>query len=169
MSETLTHERLRRLLRYDPETGKLFWLVSSARRIKVGDEAGSRDARGRTQIKIEGRVYKAHRVIWFWMTGAWPCTFEIDHKNTDFADNRWINLRLATRVQNAANRRACANSKSGLKGVSVERRNRLRPWRSSIYRDGKNIFLGCFATKEEAHAAYAAAAFKHSGEFARAA
>lgn len=66
----LTAERARELLVYDPETGALNWRV--ARGCRSGALAGTRTSEGYTQVEIDYRLYRAHRVIWLMQTGKWP-------------------------------------------------------------------------------------------------
>jgi hypothetical protein len=75
------------------------------------------------------------------------------------------NLRPATKSQNAANRGKTCNNTSGFKGVWWRRR--YRKWQATIGVNGKRFYLGMFDTPEAAHAAYAAAAQRLHGEFAR--
>ena len=100
--------------------------------------------------------YYAHRVIWRPINGKWP-EAEIDHVNGDKDDNRRLNLRAATSSQNKANRRA---KHGGLKGVGKHRGR----WVADVGQRGNRRRLGSFATEEEAHAAYAAAARELHGE-----
>ena len=51
---TLTQERLKELLVYDPETGLFTWKVSPAASVKIGDTAGSLNSPRYCQIRIEG-------------------------------------------------------------------------------------------------------------------
>jgi hypothetical protein len=97
------------------------------------------------------------------MTGEW-CSVMIDHRDGNPSNNRWSNLRRATVSQNNANRRLHRNNKCGFKGVV---QNHIGRWVASIYKNGQRHHLGCFATAQEAHAAYVAAARKLFGEFAR--
>ena len=96
------------------------------------------------------------------MTGEWGRP-AIDHRDGNSTNNRWSNLRRATPSQNNANRRRPRHNTSGYKGVYF----RWGFWRACIKRNGRRIYLGVFATPEEAHAAYVAAARKLFGEFAR--
>ena len=67
----LTYERAQEVLVYNPETGSLHWRVARPGAPK-GALVGTRSSEGYTQIEIDYRLYKAHRVIWLLMTGNWP-------------------------------------------------------------------------------------------------
>lgn len=110
-------------------------------------------------------MFRAHRLAFVLMGVDIPAGFEVDHKDCNRLNNVWTNLRLATRVQNAANQKAHVHRKHAQlpKGVSMKR-NRFR---AQIGYGGKQIPLGTFATPEEAHAAYAAKAKELYGDFSR--
>ncbi len=154
----LTADRLRELLHYNPDTGEFVWLEGRST-VTAGMVAGSNDHKGYWRMQIDGRVYRAHRLAWLYMTGQWPDGL-IDHRDRDRTNNRFSNLRKATPSQNAANGRA---RRTGLKGAH---RNRGR-WEAKVRKNGKAIYLGSFATEAEAHAAYLLGAREHFGEFAR--
>jgi hypothetical protein len=103
-------------------------------------------------------------LIWLYMTGEWPSD-DIDHRDRDGLNNRWANLREATRSQNLANRCAQVNNAIGVKGVCLERATGR--YLAYIKVAGRTIALGRFGTAEEASRAYMAAALQHFGEFAR--
>ena len=150
----LTAERLHELLDYDPETGVFTWRVASNNYVKVGAVAGCRDQQhGYWRIRIDRRVYKRHRLAWFYVHGMWPVA-DLDHIDT-IRDHDWIaNLREATKTQNGENQtRPHANNRSGFLGV---RRARDR-WRATITVNCRRIHLGVFDTPEEAYAAYVTA------------
>jgi hypothetical protein len=153
----LNPERLRELLAYDPETGAFTWRVGQ----RAGKVAGSVHSKGYARIWVGGRSYRAHRLAWLYVTGAWPVA-QLDHANGARDDNRFVNLREATNAENGHNRKT--NNPCGFKGV----RQQKKRWCARIGKNGRRIFLGLFATPEEAHAAYVAAATEHHGEFARA-
>jgi hypothetical protein len=157
----LTAERARALLIYNAETGALNWRVGRPGTYS-GALAGTRTSEGYTQVEIDYRLYKAHRVIWLMQTGKWP-KHHVDHKNGMRADNRWKNLREATPLQNARNRRAGKRNSSGRIGVTKTANGR---WQAFIGVDLQNCVLGTFATFGEAVAARAAAECLHYGEFA---
>lgn len=156
----LTAERLRELLYYDPETGVFMWLMRTNRRIQVGDVAGSFDkAAGYVHIRLDGKLYKAHRLAWLWVYGVWPVD-QIDHINTVRHDNRIANLREASNQLNGENRRRVrSDNKSGFLGVGFDTKTERLYARIQI--NGKSKHLGRFETPELAHAAYLAAKREH--------
>jgi len=148
----LTQSELKALLDYNPETGAFTWRMRPSPRIPAGVVAGCLRPDGRLAITIAKKVYKAHRLAFLWMTGAWPIG-EADHINGMPADNSWVNLRDITPSQNQHNRGgAQINNKSGYLGVWF-RRSRNK-WVAVIELNGKKVHLGSFATPELAHAAY---------------
>ena len=156
-------EEIKNALAYDPETGIFHWKIYRAGTARAGDKAGVRKKRGWIEIQVFGKRYKAAVLAWAIMTGEWP-SLEVDHVNTVRDDDRWENLRLATRQQNCINRRSV--NEYGLKGVQFLRRCTKRPWKARIMVNGEHINLGFYATKEEAHEAYCRGAAKYHGEFA---
>lgn len=169
LADKLTYERVREVLSYEQETGIFTWLVRTGLRVRIGSVAGCiREDDGYRQIRIDGEIYLAHRLAYFWMTGKWPAE-TVDHMNRDRDDNRWCNLRAASYSQNNANAISRSSSKTGLKGVSFAPQAKRRPWAARICKNRKHKHLGYFATPEEAHAAYDRAARDLHGEFARAA
>ena len=158
MSETLTQERLKELISYDPETGVFIWVAGA---IKKGRAAGWVE-NGYVKITINGKNYKAHRLAWLWEKGAFPSS-EIDHKNGIRADNRIENLRECSRQENQWNTSAYKNNKTGFKGVSEQQSG----WRATIRIGGKQVYLGEFASAIEAGKAYEAKARELHGEFYR--
>ena len=150
-NSTLTQERLRELLHYDPETGIFTWRVNRGC-VKAGAVAGSYMTNGYLHFGIDGRTYMNHRLAWLYVHGEMPPDM-IDHVNHIKDDNRIANLRLADMSLNKQNqKRALSNNKSGFLGVHY-----AKGWRAAIRIDGKQVHLGRFKTPEEAHQAYLAA------------
>lgn len=148
----ITQEYLKSILHYDPETGLFIWIVKRKRTKGKGSRADIPHHKGYTQIGIDKTTYMAHRLTWFYMTGKWPEN-EIDHINRIKNDNRWVNLREATRSQNLRNRKG--TGKLNVKGVYKTKNNKYRAI----------IQLGTFDTIEEAEKIYNEAALKIAGEF----
>jgi HNH endonuclease len=161
---SLSAERLRELLRYDYETGVFAWRHRHGTRggVNAEDVAGSHDRDGYILIGVDGRHYRAHRLVWFYVFGVWPKA-EVDHINGNPSDNRFINLREASRADNSYNMRRKRSNKAGYKGV---RRNGPN-WQAAIKVNGKFVCLGNHQSPEAAHAAYCEAARLRFGDFAR--
>lgn len=157
----LTVNRLRELLEYDPNTGDFVRLTCCGGQL-VGSVAGQKS--GRSQIRIDGILYMASRLAVLYMTGEWP-THEVDHKDMDYRNNRWSNLRLATRDQNQSNRKVRPGSKSGLKGVSWH--SATGKWTAACQSKRARKHLGLYDCPAAAHLAYVVAAGELHSEFAR--
>jgi hypothetical protein len=169
MAVDLTVDLVRSLLDYDPETGEFRWKYRSEgppewNSVYPGKIAGALNTLGYRQIMVAGKLRYAHRLAWLLIAGSWPM-HEIDHIDMVRSNNRFMNLREATRSKNTMNRGARAETASGLKGACWDKSRNA--WIATIRVDGKQHFLGRFATAEEAHAAYAAAAATLHGDFAR--
>jgi len=161
----LSHLELITRLDYDPDTGIFKWKIVKSNLIKnrVGLEAGCIARKPRTSYRViclNKTTFLAHRLAWFYVSGAWPAK-EIDHINGDGLDNRIINLREANRAQNSRNRKTRVGYTT--KGVSRSGRK----WQATIRKSGKIYYLGLFANKKQAQAAYNEAAKKLYGEFAK--
>lgn len=128
-------EVLVQLLRYEAETGKLFWqergpehfagrATQQAKRwnsMYAGKEAFTCvEPRGYRCGAIFGVAFKAHRVIWVMMTGEDPDV--IDHANGDRSDNRWQNLSNTDAYGNTRNARRRHDNTSGMTGLRRHRK-----------------------------------------------
>ena len=160
----LTQARLKELLEYDPDTGLFRWRTARPNGVKPGQFAGSKQLQGYIHIWVDGVPHKAHRVAWLYVYGELPST-DIGHIDGNRANNRIGNLRQTNNSQNIANSKRRVDNTSGIKGVSFFAPRQR--WRARIRHQGRPIFLGHFATPEEAAAAYKAAAIKYFAEFAR--
>lgn len=172
---------LRLLLRYEPETGKLFWRRRAPIWFKDGG-ANGRDkscaiwngryadnpvtlqdnGHGYKHFTLTGRPAYAHRVIFAIVHGRWPD--EVDHINGVRDDNRACNLREASRHENARNVRSRGRTSKYL-GVSWH--SAKGAWRAVVTVNGRAIHAGYFPSEETAARAYDRAARASYGEFAR--
>jgi len=159
----ITVERLREVLHYDPATGVFRW-ISNMRHAKAGCVAGCKTKQGYWQIKIDGRVYRAHRLVWLYIKGEWPGPM-MDHEKGGGLRNELENLRPCTGTQNNGNIAKHVRNKSGFKGVY--KNGKWSTWVARIGPQKRRQFLGCFADPRSAAAAYDAAAVRLFGEFAR--
>lgn len=149
--EKLTQKRLKELLFYDKKTGVFSWRVTLSGRggkVKKGHIAGTKDTKNKTQIKVDGKLYFAHRLAFLYMNGEWPKE-QVDHINRIVEDNSWDNLREATLSENLTNR--IFKRKDGLP-LGVYKKG--KKYFSSIWKNGKNNYIGVFETIEEAKKAH---------------
>jgi hypothetical protein len=147
--EKLTADRLRELLNYNPDTGEFSWKVSLSNAAIAGSKPASSEGKY-VFIRIDNKLYPAHRLAWLYMTGRFPCLL-VDHKNGIKNDNKFSNLREANKSENGQNQvRARSDNKTGFLGVYPYGSS----WRACIRLNGKTIYLGTFDTPEIAHAAY---------------
>lgn len=144
-----TELQLFEVLRYEPETGLLFWTDKAHKSVK-NKQAGTPNHLGYIIVLFKGKPYKAHRLAWLLMNGEWPIQM-IDHIDGNTSNNAWSNLRDVSNKVNQCNRhKARTDSKSGLMGASPYRNK----WRAQIKRNGVIKYLGLFNTAQEAHEAY---------------
>lgn len=161
---TITAERLRSLLRYNECTGEFFWIAPPWNHANLAGQRAGSDSNGYTLIKIDGRKYKAHRLAWLYVKGAWPRS-RLDHRDGRTTNNRIANLREATPSQNCANSRK-RSGKQVAKGV---RRLPSGNFQARIRSESKLETIGTFSTEEAAAQAYFDRARALYGDFARAA
>lgn len=160
---------LRQLLRYEPDTGKLFWRerdrswfnsdrVHSAWNAKLaGKEAMTGlDNYGYPRGRIGGQTIRAHLVIWKMVHGTAPKGV-IDHINHDKTDNRLVNLREITKRENHLNSGLCKRNTSGVTGVCRVKGR----WQAMITVNYESIYLGRFDSIEDAAKARKAAERKY--------
>lgn len=161
----ITAAKVRELLIYEPETGRFIWRVDRGTAIKAGSAAGYTRSDGYKIFSFtEHGHYLGHRLAWLYMTGEWPPAM-VDHINGDPSDNRWANLRAATRSQNMMNMALPPRNTSGVKGVSFNRRYQV--WEAYITVGRRRRKLGTHKTIEAAAAARRDAELALFGPFAR--
>jgi hypothetical protein len=156
----ITQAELFESLSYSTETGVFTW-IRNVKRKKVGDIAGSISNTGYVRIMVNRKRYLAHRLAWLYVYGEFP-SGSLDHINHNRTDNRISNLRIVTHTENCQNRTPVTNGITKTLGVYHTPNKRGRKhWRSSIFVNGKSIFLGWHLTKEEARQKYVEAKIKY--------
>ena len=139
----MTKDDLLSKLNYFPDTGTFTW-KATPRRGFVGKFAGHINPRGYTSIRLDGKSYLAHHLVWLAETGAFPSK-DIDHINQNPADNRFCNLREVTHTENMRNTK---RHKERI-GYCFDRTH--GKWKVYLDQpDKKRINLGTVKTKEEA-------------------
>ncbi len=153
-------DRLLELFSYDEKTG---WFTNwcSRGRAREGERAGSPTGHGYRRIIIDYEKHYEHRLAWLYVYGYMPN--ELDHIDGDQSNNAIANLRECSRSENNFNSER-PTGLSGLTGAYLNRRS--LQWFSQIQVRGRVIYLGTYATPEEAHEAYLTAVEKYAGEFA---
>lgn len=150
-TDVLSYEIAHKLLRYEADTGKLFWRAGTGKGSRAKERlAGSLTKDGYLRVTVNYREQMAHRVAWLLHYGELP-TLHLDHMNGVKSDNRINNLRQVTVSENQQNlRRPNSNNKTGYLGVCFYRGKYL----ATIKLNGKQYRLGKFDFPEDAHAAY---------------
>ncbi|MFM0554788.1 HNH endonuclease [Paraburkholderia sediminicola] len=162
MTKALTQEMLQSILHYNPETG-VFTYLNDSKHKEAGQEAGYIKSQGYREIHVAGKNYYAHRLAFLFMTGSFPKEC-VDHINNNRLDNRWCNLRNATRAENMRNRPKLKSNTSGVTGVCWQRA--MKKWCAYINLNRKRHELGHFDSLDEAASVVKAARERLHGEFA---
>jgi len=136
---SLTYKKARELFNYRPD-GNLIWKVSKGGK-KIGSIAGPKTKVGYSFIKIDGKDYRAHRLIWLWHHGYTP-ECGLDHINRIKHDNRIENLRESSQQCNLRNTDNFRDNTSGVKGVYRCKRYSRGFWMAYVRVQGKLYNLG---------------------------
>lgn len=140
----LTQEMVRQMFDYR-EDGKLIRRQSTmgngnhAGAVVGTKPTGARNYRY-SATKVHGQHWCVHKLIYLYHYGVVPK--QLDHINRDTTDNRIENLRPASTIQNACNRKLFTNNTSGCKGVSWNKVS--KKWLSYISINQKFTRLGMF-------------------------
>lgn len=150
LEKQLIGEELIKHLRYDAETGELFWNHKRAKNTDLSKRAGSNDGKGYLVIGItddNGKqwYFRAHILVWRIVTGSWP-NMQLDHKNRVRNDNRISNLRLVTQQQNLMNQGVRSTNQLGYQNIRLNSNS----YRVEVYLQGKFITTKSFPSLSEA-------------------
>lgn len=168
----LTFSYLSECFHLDADRGVLIWKVRpvehfASRRAmtffnnhRAGTVAGTvktDEGRARAVVQLNRQCVFVHRVIYalHHSIDIDDVPDVIDHEDRDTLKNRPGNLREATPTQNNFNR-ILPLGRSGVRGVTYQ--PKFKTWRARVKKGGREINLGSFPTKEEAGAAWKAAA-----------
>ena len=165
----LSYAQVSALLKYDSETGELFWkerprsMFASDHQFNwwksknLGKIAGSPN-HGYVRVQIGRKKLGAHRLAWIVYYGEWP-NGEIDHIDGDPSNNRIVNLRLVSHQDNGKNQKLPSNNTSGVIGVTWHKQH--QKWCARIKVDGAYRHIGLFSDIEEAREARRRADVEH--------
>lgn len=149
----ITQECLKSL--FDYKDGNLILKVTIPKsRKRLGECMGSLKRTGYIEVTIKKKQYLAHRLVYIWHNGEIKDNLQIDHINRIRNDNRIENLRLVTHQENQWN-----NNLNKSKGYRYIKNIDMYNARITVNR--KNIHLGNFKTKEQAHQVYLEAKKKY--------
>ena len=156
-------ELLRKLLRYEPDTGKLFWrhrtpdMFNDGYRKAEGNCANWNSKwAGKEALNyvmndgykfggVLGVKYLAHRIIFTMYYGEQP-KHQIDHIDGNRKNNKISNLRDVPPIENSKNQAKRKSNTSGHCGVKWQK----NCWVASIGAKGKKVHLGCFQNINDA-------------------
>lgn len=142
----LTRERLTELLYYNQDTGDFTWKFSRVG-VRAGSRAGGKNYAGYVIIRLDDKLYYAHRLAFLYVVGYMP-EYDVDHLDGNPCNNKWGNLRHASRMCNLQNRKVSTTNRSGFPGVSQDKTGGA--YRAGITLEGRNLNLGRYPTALEA-------------------
>lgn len=157
----ITQDQLKKLFYY--QDGNLYNKAKRSRTSLADQKAGAVNKQGRVYVKINGKSYLLHRLIFLYHHGWIPQM--IDHKDTNPLNNKIENLRACSREQNNSNRAASKTNKLGIKGVYLHR-DGVR-YQVNVRANNKLHYGGLFNSLEEAKTKADTMRQSLHGEFAR--
>lgn len=139
-------------LKYNSDNGNFTWIKPTSKRVCIGTKAGTLDKDGYCVIKFNYKLYRAHRLAWFYMYDVWPSQ-QIDHIDGNKLNNSITNLRDVNSQTNMENIKNVGRSNtSGMLGVSFHKHK--KKYMANIKVNKKTMYLGSFNKAEDAQSAY---------------
>jgi hypothetical protein len=140
----ITQEMVRELFDYNPNTGSLTIKRRGREWFDTDKDWRRYNSTHEGQVIVRGsrifrKQFSSAEIIWLWMTGTYPD--EVNRKNHNKHDHRWVNLRSITRQQCIKSRRLFRNSSFLYHGIR-ELPNGM--FKASIKDDGRIVRLGRF-------------------------
>jgi hypothetical protein len=130
---------------YRPDTGKLYRRGTD---IEAGCIQKCHSGLLYRRVKLNGKKYLAHRIIWVIIHGSLAEDIQVDHEDGDGLNNRPRNLRKVSNAVQHKNRRRRNDNSSGCTGVSW--REKTKRWLVKITVDGNQKHIGCFESFDDA-------------------
>ena len=137
--------------RLELSEGKLYW-KSGKGGVQEGSRAGCLSSSGYRLLRLNKKIYKEHRIIYYLYYGEWPSDIQIDHINGIRDDNRPTNLRLVSNGQNGRSFNKPRGGTSRFRGVCWNKNK--GKWVAQITHNRVHKGLGYFTSEEEAALAY---------------
>jgi len=153
---------------FEYRDNNLYWKVTNKGRGDISKPAGNIN-KGYRRIRINGKQYRAHRLIYLMFNEQWDITDtsqdnSIDHADNDKLNNSIDNLRVATHSQQQANRGEQKNNTSG--GSNVYWHEAAGKWCVQVRMNKEPHSGGLFVNKEDAIAKAIQLRNELHGEFA---
>lgn len=112
-------------LEYDPTSpSNLRWIVDVyagkdylCKKVSAGDVAGCLTPTGHYAVRVNKKLYRAHRIVYQMHHGEIPTSMVIDHKDGNPSNNNLDNLRCVPQGVNARNSAIKKSNTSGVTGV----------------------------------------------------
>lgn len=135
--------------------GILFWRNPRGKKMKPGDPAGYVGVLGYMLVRLDGKMYRNHRIIYLMYHGVLP--EYIDHIDGNPLNNHIENLRSCTLSQNQHNRKKA--------GVTWHKRN--KKWQVQLSVNNQYKYIGQYAERELADLVASEAYAKYHGAYNR--
>lgn len=131
-----------------------------------GQEAGNRSPSGYSEIKLDNKAYRSHRLLYSLYHRENIDDKLIDHKDRNVINNSIDNLRCATHQQNQWNAGLSKNNTSGYKSIRTRKlKNGKFSYEVRVMVDYKLHRLGTFRDLNKAIKAHTDFINNHHGEF----